>query len=140
MLRLDRARMAFTMALFLIAGVAALVLGLVGIYGVIAFAVNQRTSEIGVRMALGARPGDVTRMVLRQGGVVTAVGLLAGVATGLGASRLIGSVLFGVSATDPVTYVTMALALPFVSLAACWLPARRAARTDPVEALRARCG
>lgn len=131
-----RASMAFTMVLIAIAGSVALALGSIGIYGVVSYLVSQRTGEIGVRMAIGARPGDVAGMVLRQGGRVTALGLVAGLAVALPASRLLDALLFDVSATDPATYVTVALGLLVVSWVACWLPARRAARMDPVAALR----
>jgi predicted permease len=133
----DRAPMAFTMTLILIAGGAALALGLVGIYGVLSFVVSQRTGEIGVRMALGARSSDIAHMVLRQGGAVALVGLAAGVAAALLASRLVEALLFEVSPTDPTTYAAVATGLFVVSLLACWLPARRAARLDAVVALRA---
>jgi putative ABC transport system permease protein len=132
----DRAPMAFTMALILIAGAAASSLALVGIYGVLAFAVSQRTGEIGVRMAMGARPGELARMILRQGAVVALVGLVVGLGAALAASRLLEAALFDVSAVDPVIYATVAVGLLIVSLLACWIPARRAAGLDPVAALR----
>ena len=132
----DRAPMAFTMVLILISGAAALALGLVGIYGVLAFAVSQRTAEIGVRIALGARSSDVGRMVLRQGGAVALVGLAGGLVAALLSSRLVGALLFEVSPTDPATYAAVATGLLVVSLLACWIPARRAARLDAVVALR----
>jgi predicted permease len=136
MLARDRGPMAFTMVLIVIAGATALALGLVGIYGVISYAVTQRTGEIGVRIALGARPGDVSAMILRQGGVVALVGLLVGLAGAAAASGVMEALLFGVSPTDLLTYMVVAAALFAVSLFACWLPARRAARLDPVAALR----
>jgi predicted permease len=132
----DRGPMAFTMVLILIAGLSALTLGLVGAYGVIAFGVSQRTGEIGIRLAMGARPADVARLVLRQGGVVAALGVVVGLGVALAASGLLESMLFDVSPTDPATYAAVALGLFLVSLAACWVPARRASRLDPVEALR----
>ena len=132
----DRGPMAFTMVLILIAGLSALTLGLVGVYGVIAFGVSQRTGEIGIRLAMGARPADVARLVLRQGGVVAALGVVVGLGVALAASGLLESMLFDVSPTDPATYAAVALGLFLVSLAACWVPARRASRLDPVEALR----
>lgn len=132
----DRGPMAFAMVLILIAGLSALTLGLVGVYGVLAFGVSQRTGEIGIRLAMGARPSDVARMVLGQGGVVAAIGVFVGLAAALAASGLLEAILFDVSPTDPATYAAVALGLFLVSLAACWVPARRASRLDPVEALR----
>jgi putative ABC transport system permease protein len=107
----DRAPMAFTMVLILIAGVAASALALVGIYGVIAFAVSQRAGEIGVRMAMGARPGELARMILRQGALVASVGLVVGLGAALAASRFLEAALFDVSAADPVIYATVAVGL-----------------------------
>jgi ABC-type antimicrobial peptide transport system permease subunit len=136
MLRLNRAPMAFTMVLIAIAGAAALALGVVGIYGVISYAVAQRTAEIGVRVAMGARPGDVSVMILRQGGLVAGVGLVVGLVAAVATSGFIEALLFEMSPTDPATYAVVALGLLGVSLLASWLPARRAARLDPVSALR----
>jgi predicted permease len=136
MLANDRASTLFTMTLIGIASGVALVLGLVGIYGVISYVVAQRSPEIGVRLALGARPGDVARMILRQGGVVAALGLGVGLVVAAAGSRLIDSLLFGVSPTDVRTYALVTAVLLVVSLLACWLPARRAARMDPLVALR----
>jgi putative ABC transport system permease protein len=127
---------AFTMVVLAVAAGIALLLGVVGIYGVISYAVGQRAKEIGIRMALGARSGQVSRSVLAQGGRVTAIGLLAGLAGAFGLSRLMRSLLFGVSATDPLTFVVMPMLLLGVALAATYLPARRAARVDPVKTLR----
>jgi putative ABC transport system permease protein len=136
MLAEDRAPMAFTMTLIAIAAAVALMLGLVGIYGVVSYIVAQRAAEIGVRLALGARPADVAHMVLRQGGTVALAGLGVGLLAAAAGSRLLGSVLFDVSATDVPTYALVSTTLLAVSLIACWLPARRAARLDPAEALR----
>jgi ABC-type antimicrobial peptide transport system permease subunit len=113
----------------------ALLLGMVGIYGVISYVVSQRTREIGVRMALGARAPDVQAMVVRQGMKVTLIGVGAGLAAALVLTRLMRAVLFEISPTDPLTLVVVPLALLAVSSLACWLPARRAARIDPVRAL-----
>ena len=132
----DRAPMAFTLVLILIAGGVALLLGIVGIYGVISYAVSQRSGEIGVRLALGAKPGDVARMILGQGGRVAAIGLGVGLLAAVLASGLIEALLFDVNPTDPATYAVVAGALLAVALLACWVPARRAAKLDPVDALR----
>src|SRR5262249_22498484 len=105
-------------------------------YGVMSYTVTQRVREIGVRMALGARPGDVTRMVVRQGVLLAVVGIVAGLAGALGLARLMSSLLFGVSSTDPVTYAAMGGSLLVVTALATWIPARRAARVDPMIALR----
>ena len=130
------ARLAFTMVLLLIAGSIAVVLGGVGIYGVISYVTGQRRNEIGVRMALGARPVDVSSMVLRQSGSVIAVGIAAGLVAALLLSRLLVSILFQVAPTDVVTYVSVTVFLVAVAALASWLPARRAAALDPLIALR----
>jgi predicted permease len=135
MLAADRAPMAFTMTLVGGASAVALVLGLIGIYGVISYIVAQRSPEIGVRLALGARPGDVAVMILRQGGRVALAGLVVGLAFAAAGSRLLKALLFDVSATDPLTYTVVATGLLGVALLACWVPARRAARLDPLQAL-----
>ncbi len=115
----------------------ALVLAVIGLYGLVSFAVGQRTREIGVRMALGARASDVSRFVVADGVRLTLVGLALGLAVSLGATRLLASLLFDVSATDPVVFAVIPVALIGVSALASYLPARRAARVDPVIALRA---
>ena len=124
---------------WLVGGFAAiaLVLGLVGLYGVISYSVSQRTREIGVRMALGAQRGSVYRLVIRQAGWLTVAGLAIGLVCSVGASMLIRKLLFGVQAWDPITLVGVAVLLGLASMAACFLPARRAASVNPVEALRA---
>ncbi len=114
-----------------------LVLGLVGIYGVMAYAVSRRTREIGVRIALGAAPRDVLGQVMRQGATLTAAGLGAGFLLALLASRALAGILYEVSPTDPLTLAAVPLLLGATALLACWIPARRATRVDPVEALRA---
>jgi putative ABC transport system permease protein len=131
---LSRAR--FSMLLLTIFAALALVLATVGIYGVMAYAVAQRTREIGVRLALGAQPRDVLSMVLVGGGKLAAVGLVIGLVGSLGVSYLLRSQLYGVSSSDPATYVVVAALLGLVALAACYLPARRATRVDPLIALR----
>jgi putative ABC transport system permease protein len=127
----------FTMVLILIAASTALLLGVIGIYGVVSYVVSQRTNEIGVRLALGAEPSAVTRMILRQCGAVALGGSAAGLIAALLGGRLIGSLLYGVSPRDPAVLATTTLTLLAIALAACWLPARRAASVDPLIALRA---
>jgi putative ABC transport system permease protein len=126
----------FMMLLLSIFGGLALVLASVGIYGVIAFAVSQRTREIGVRMALGARPADVLRMVLREGMTLVAVGVALGVAAALMLTRLLEGMVYGVKVRDPLIFAIVNLLMVAVSLAACYVPARRATRVDPLVALR----
>ena len=123
------------MAMFAVASAVALLLGMVGIYGVISYVVSQRTREIGVRMALGASAPEVRRMVVRQGMGLAAVGVGAGLVGAWLMSSVMTSLLFGVSATDPLTYASVALALSFVAGVASWLPAQRAAGVDPSRAL-----
>jgi putative ABC transport system permease protein len=134
---LDRAseQMGFTMVLLAIAATVALLLGVVGIYGVMSYVVSQRTGEIGVRLALGAEPASVAGMIVRQGGFVALAGRAAGHVTAVASSRLIASLLYGVSPRDPGVFAIATLTLLAVALLA-WLPARRAARLSPVEALR----
>ncbi len=127
---------AFAMILLVVAGGVALLLGAVGVYGVLSYIVSQRTGEIGVRMALGAEASDVRRMILRQGASVVALGVAIGLAAALALTRLMTAVLFGVSPSDPVTYAVVGLGLGVVALGASYLPARRASRVDPIDALR----
>ena len=122
--------------LFAIFGVAALLLASVGIYGVIAFSVNQRTQEIGIRMALGAERKNVLRMILRQGMLQLGIGLLAGLILAFGASFLLANFLIGIKAQDPATFTLVSLILATIAFIACWIPARRAMRTDPLVAIR----
>ena len=130
------AQTSFTLVMLAIAAGVALFLGAVGIYGVISYVVSQRTREIGVRMALGAERADVSRMVLKQAAVLAGLGVLVGLGAAAGLTRLMASLLFGVSPMDPVTFLAVAAALSAIALLASWLPARRASRVDPVEALR----
>ena len=113
-----------------------LLLAAIGLYASLSFHVAQRTREIGLRMALGATAGAVRRNVLRGGFVLVAIGLAAGVALAAGAAQAMTALLYGVQASDPSTYFFVAVLLSIVSLAACWLPARRATRIDPIAALR----
>jgi putative ABC transport system permease protein len=114
----------------------ALVLASIGIYGVISYSVTQRTSELGIRLALGATGRDILKLVIRGGMKPVAVGLSTGLVISLLLTRLLQSLLFGVSASDPLTFALYTLLLASVSLVACWLPARRAANVDPMVALR----
>jgi len=111
-------------------------LGIVGVYGVLSYLVAQRTREMGVRLALGARPSDVRRMVVRQGARLGAAGAVVGLAAAVGLTKLMSVLLFGVSAIDPVTYGLVTVALIGAVLLASYLPARRAAAVDPTDALR----
>ncbi len=117
-------------------GALALILASIGIYGVLAYSVAQRTSEIGLRMALGAQPRQVLGLVLRQGMLLAVIGAAVGIIVALPVARMAGNLLYGVSATDPLTYVGITLLLMAVALLACYLPARRATRIDPLIALR----
>ena len=130
------AQLSFAITLVGIAAVVTLLLGAVGLYGVISYIVSQRTVEIGVRMALGAQPRDVRRMVVRQGLLVVAAGLVVGLGAAAGAAELVRSMLFEVSARDPLIFATVAAAIAGVSVVAIYLPARRAAGIDPARAFR----
>jgi predicted permease len=131
------ARTSFALIMLLIAAGVALLLGMVGLYGVIAYVASQRTREIGIRIALGAQRRDVSLMFLRQGLVLTAIGVALGLGGALALTRVMSSLFFGVSAMDPITYVAVAALLGVIALSAIYLPARRASRTDPIRALRA---
>jgi ABC-type antimicrobial peptide transport system permease subunit len=122
--------------MLLVFSAVALVLAAIGIYGVIAFVVNQRTREIGIRMALGARPADALAMVVRQGMTLVFAGVVIGLVMALALGRSLESLLFGVRPADPLTLAGVSVFLLFVAFAACALPALRASRVDPIHALR----
>jgi predicted lysophospholipase L1 biosynthesis ABC-type transport system permease subunit len=130
------ARTSFTLVMLAIAGSMALALGIIGIYGVISYTVSQRRREIGIRLALGAQRGDVLQMVLSQGAKMTVVGVVIGLGGAFGLTRLMTSLLFGVSPLDALTFGAVAALLMVVALAASYLPARRATKVDPMVALR----
>ena len=126
----------FNMFLLGLIATIAIVLTVVGVYGVMNYAVAQRTREIGIRMALGAQPGQVRSLILKQGLVLSAAGLVIGVGACFLFMRFIASLLFGVSTTDPIIFIAVALGLVIVSMAACYIPARKATKVDPLIALR----
>jgi predicted permease len=131
------ARTSFTLVLLCVAGGMALLLGIVGIYGVIAYTVSQRTREIGIRMALGAQRGELTGLFVRQGVWLAAIGAACGLVVAFVTMRLMSSILFNVSPVDPVTYIAITLGVMATAYVACYLPSRRAATVNPVNALRA---
>ena len=126
----------FSMILLGVFAGLALVLSAIGIYGVISYVVGQRTHEIGIRLALGAHPRDVMRLVLGQGTKLALIGVAIGIAAALALTRLMTKIIFGVNAHDPLTFAGVASVLVIVALVACYIPARRAMRTDPMVALR----
>ena len=130
-------RTSFTLVMLVIAASMALLLGLVGIYSVIAYTVAQRTREIGIRIALGAQPGELRRMFLRQGLVLGLTGVVSGVAIAVAVTRLMSSLLFGITPLDPATYFVASAVLVLAAAVASYIPARKAVTVDPVKALRA---
>ena len=131
------AQMALTMTLLVVAAGVALAIGLIGIYGVIAYVVSQRRNEIGLRLALGAAPQAVVAMIVRQGAIIALSGVAAGLALSAAGSGVLASLLFGVSPRDPAVFGGAGVILSAVALVACWIPARSAARVNPTDALRA---
>jgi putative ABC transport system permease protein len=130
------ARQRFNMSLLTLFGLLALILAAVGVYGVMAYGVNQRTRELGIRLALGARSSSVQAMVLRQGLGMTLTGLVLGLVGALGLTRLLTTLLYGVSPSDPRVLGGAVLVLAMVSTVACLIPAIRATRVNPIDALR----
>jgi ABC-type antimicrobial peptide transport system permease subunit len=114
----------------------ALVIGIVGLYGVIAYSVSRRTQEIGIRMALGAQKGDVLRLVLTEGMSFTVVGVCIGITAALALTRFLSSLLYDVKPNDPLTFVAVSFVLTGIALLACYVPTRRATKVDPMDALR----
>jgi ABC-type antimicrobial peptide transport system permease subunit len=130
------ARASFTLVMLAIAGAMALMLGVSGLYGVIAYAVSQRRREIGIRMALGAEPRDIRRLFLRRGVILAGVGMAIGLAGAVGFSRFLHSLLFGVTPLDPIAFTAMPLVLAAAAMLASYLPARRAIAVNSAETLR----
>jgi putative ABC transport system permease protein len=123
-------------AMLAVFGGLALVLAVIGVYGVLSYSVNQQTREIGIRMAMGAQTGRVLGLVVGQGMRLAAVGLILGLVVAFAAMRVMSSLLFGVSAHDPLTFVGVSLVLAVAAVLACYIPARRATKVDPIIALR----
>jgi ABC-type antimicrobial peptide transport system permease subunit len=135
--RQSMARASFTLVMLAIASAMALMLGVSGLYGVIAYAVSQRRREIGIRMALGAEPRDVRRLFLRRGVILAGVGIATGLAGAVGFGRFMQSLLFGVTPLDPIAFTIMPLILAAAAMLASYLPAHRAIAVNPAETLRA---
>ena len=135
-LRNSTATRRFNLGLISSFALLALALSAVGLYGVMSYGVNQRTTEIGIRMAVGAQPKDVLKLILREGLVLAVTGTLLGAGAALALTRVLSSLLFGISATDPAIYLTASALLLIVAIAACFWPARKASAVQPLEALR----
>jgi predicted lysophospholipase L1 biosynthesis ABC-type transport system permease subunit len=134
--RNSMARVSFMLVMLSLAGGMALLLGAIGLYGVIGYSVSQRTHEIGIRMALGAQREYILRLILGQGTKLALIGVAIGVAAAFGLSRFLSSLLYGVKPTDPLTFLGVTIMLVLVTLLACYIPARRAMRVDPMVALK----
>jgi ABC-type antimicrobial peptide transport system permease subunit len=130
------ARTSFMLVMLSLAGAMALLLGIVGLYGVIAYSVSQRTHELGIRMALGAQKRDVLELVLVQGMSLTLIGMSIGIAAAFALTHFLSSLLYGVKPTDPLTFGAVSFILACAALLACYFPAKRAAKVDPIVALR----
>ena len=130
------ARQNFNMLLLTIFAGLALLLAGIGIYGLMSYTVEQRTQELGIRMALGAAQSDMLKLVVRQGMLLSGIGVAIGLAASFGLNQILKNLLFGVKATDPITYLSVAVVLVSVALLACYIPARRATKIDPLVALR----
>jgi putative ABC transport system permease protein len=126
----------FNSTLLAIFAAVALLLAAIGLYGVLAYSVSRRTQEIGVRMAMGATGSDIFKLILKQGMLLTFAGVAIGIIAALGLTRLLTTLLFGVKANDPVTFIVIGLLLMFVAFLACYIPARKATKVDPMIALR----
>ena len=126
----------FAMVLLAAFATIALTLAIVGIYGVISYAVSRRTQEIGIRMALGAESKDVVGLMIRQGMIMALLGVVVGVGLALSMGRVMEGILYGVQPQDPATFIAVPVLFAAVALVACWIPAARAARVDPANALR----
>jgi ABC-type antimicrobial peptide transport system permease subunit len=131
------ARTSFTLVMLAIAGGMALLLGIAGIYGVIAYSVSQRTREIGIRLALGAQHAEVTRLFVLHGALLAAIGIAFGLVGAFALTRLMSTILFDISPLDPLTYVAVSLGLAAAAMLASYVPALRATSVDPMRALRA---